>query len=145
MSCLPEQVSTVSSIFQSFFTLYGGGGLVTKSCPTLVTPWTVCSLLGSSVHGILQARILEWVAISFSRGSYWPRNWTQISCIAGRFFTDWAMREAIYNSICTSKNKQVIFRNLNWRECLCSWFSFCYFLKSIKVLILLFVFPSFIL
>ena len=44
--------------------------------------------------GILQARILEWVAISFSRGSSWPRNWTQVSCIAGRFFTDWAMREA---------------------------------------------------
>ena len=44
----------------------GGGGLVTKSCQTLATPWTVCSLPGSSVHGILQARIREWVAISFS-------------------------------------------------------------------------------
>ena len=49
---------------------------------------------GSSVHGIFQARILEWIAISFSRGSSWPRNWTQVSCIAGRFFTDWAMRDA---------------------------------------------------
>ena len=49
---------------------------------------------GSSVHGISQARILEWVAISFSRGSSWPRNWTYISCIAGRFFTIWATREA---------------------------------------------------
>ena len=46
----------------------GGSGLVTKPCSTLVTPWTVCSPPGSSVHGILQARILEWVAISFSRG-----------------------------------------------------------------------------
>ena len=45
-----------------------GGGLVTKSCPTLATPWTG-SLPGSPVHGVLQARILEWVAISFSRGS----------------------------------------------------------------------------
>ena len=53
-----------------------------------------CSLPGSSVHGILQARILEWIAISFSRGSSWPRDWTQASCIAGRFFTNWTMREA---------------------------------------------------
>jgi len=44
-----------------------------------------CSLPGSFVHGILQARILEWVAISFSRGSFQPRNQTQVSCIAGRF------------------------------------------------------------
>ena len=46
-----------------------------------------CSPPGSSVHWILQARILEWVAISFSRGSSWPRDWTQDSWIAGRFFT----------------------------------------------------------
>ena len=49
-----------------------------------------CSLPGSSVHRILQARILEWVAISFSRASSWPKDWTQVSCIAGRFFTVWA-------------------------------------------------------
>ena len=49
---------------------------------------------GSSVHGILQARTLEWVAISFSRGSFWPRGWTQVFHIAGRFFTIWATREA---------------------------------------------------
>ena len=53
-----------------------------------------CSPPGSSVHGILQARILEWVAISLSRGSSWPRDRTQVSHIAGRFFTNWAMREA---------------------------------------------------
>ena len=52
-----------------------------------------CSLPGFSVHGILQERILEWVAVSFSRGSSQPRNQTQISCIAGRFFTDWAIKE----------------------------------------------------
>ena len=52
-----------------------------------------CSLPGSSVLGILQA--LEWVAISFSRGSSWPRNWTQVPCIAGKFFTNWAMRKAL--------------------------------------------------
>ena len=49
---------------------------------------------GSSVHVIFQARILEWVAISFSRGSFQPRGWTQVSCTIGRFFTYWAMREA---------------------------------------------------
>ena len=53
-----------------------------------------CSLPGSSVHGILQARTLEWVAIPFSRGSSRPRNQTWVSCIAGRFFTDWATRES---------------------------------------------------
>ena len=45
------------------------------------------SLLGSSVYGISQVRILEWVAISFSRVSFWPRDWTHISCLAGGFFT----------------------------------------------------------
>ena len=44
---------------------------------------------GSSVHGISQARLLEWVAISFSRGSFWPRDQTQVSCIADRFSTVW--------------------------------------------------------
>ena len=52
-----------------------------------VTPWTVCSLPGSPVHGILQARILEWVTVPFSRGSSQPRDQTQVSHIAGRFFT----------------------------------------------------------
>ena len=53
-----------------------------------------CSLPGSSGHGILQTRILEWVVIPFSRGSSWPRDGTQVSCIAGRFFIVWATREA---------------------------------------------------
>ena len=53
-----------------------------------------CSLPGSSVHGIFQARILEWVAISFSRGSSWPRDQTWVSLIVGRCFTVWATREA---------------------------------------------------
>ena len=49
---------------------------------------------GSSVHGILQARILEWVAVPFSRGSSWPRDQTQVSCIAGIVLTVWVIREA---------------------------------------------------
>ena len=52
-----------------------------------------CSPPDFSVHGIPQARIVEWVAILFSRGSSWPRDETQVSCIAGRFFTIWAIRE----------------------------------------------------
>ena len=48
-----------------------------------------------TVHGILQARILEWVAFPFSRGSSQPRDWTQVSRIAGRFFINWAIREAL--------------------------------------------------
>ena len=66
---------------------YGGGGLVAKLCPTLETPWTVACQAPLSM-GILQARILEWVAISFPRRSSQPRNRTLVSCIAGRFFTD---------------------------------------------------------
>ena len=67
--------------------------LVAQSCPTLCN-LMVCSLLGSSVHGILQARILEWVSMPSSRGSFQPRDQTQVSHIAGSLFTDWASREA---------------------------------------------------
>ena len=67
--------------------------LVVQSCLTLCDPMDY-SLPGSSVYRMLQARILEWVAVSFSMGSSWPRDWTWVSCIAGRFFTVWATREA---------------------------------------------------
>ena len=66
---------------------------VAQWCPTFFDPMD-CSSPGSSVHEILQARILEWVAIPFSRGSSRPRDWTWVSCIAGKFFTVWATREA---------------------------------------------------
>ena len=62
-----------------------------------VIPWTV--------PGILQARILEWVAFPFSRVSSQPRDCTQVSCIADRFFTSWATREA-----------QVAIQNQNWES-----------------------------
>ena len=55
-----------------------------------------CGLPGSSVYGIFQARVLEWIAISFSRGSSWPRDRTWVSCIVGRCFTVWATREILY-------------------------------------------------
>ena len=66
---------------------------VAKSCPTLGDP------MDYTVHGILQARILEWVAISFSSGSSKPRDWTQVSCFAGGFFTCWAVREARVHTV----------------------------------------------
>ena len=59
---------------------------VAQSCPTLCDRMD-CSLPGSSVHGIFQARVLEWVAISFSRESSQPRDWTRVSRIVDRCFT----------------------------------------------------------
>ena len=61
---------------------------VTQLCLTL------CDPMDSTVHGILQVRILEWVAFPFSRGSSQPRDWTQVSQIAGKFFNSWATKEA---------------------------------------------------
>ena len=76
---LSHKVKSESEIAQSYLTL----------CDPVD-----CSLPGSSVHGILQARVLEWVAISFCRKPSRPRDWTRVSCIAGRWFTLWATREA---------------------------------------------------
>ena len=70
--------------------------LVIQSCPTLCDPMD-CSPPDSSVHGILQARILEKVAILFSRGPSWPWDQTSVSCTAGRFITVWATEEAPWN------------------------------------------------
>ena len=85
---------TISSLFIliNTATLYMRGWVCAQSlqsCLTLCDPMA-CNLPNSSVHGILQARILEWVAMPSSRGSSPPRNWTWISCIfciTGRFFT----------------------------------------------------------
>ena len=69
--------------------------LVTQSYLTLWDPWD-CSPPGSSVHEIFQARILEWVAMPSSRGSFWPKDQicaSCISCTAGGFFTCWAIAE----------------------------------------------------
>ena len=88
---IPEMNTTLQINYSSikYTYIYGSGGLVTKLCPTLCDP-IFCSPPGSSVHGILQARILESVAMPFSRGSSTPRDQTHISCVpalAGRFFT----------------------------------------------------------
>ena len=81
---------------------------VTQSCPAL------CDLMDYIVHGILQAGILEWVVFPFSRGSSQPRAWTHVSCIAGRFFTSWATREAQSRGICQKKT-------LSWWRCNAKW------------------------
>ena len=65
---------------------------VAQSCLTLCDPMD-CSLPGSSIHGIFQARVQEWAAISFSRGSSQPRDWTQVSCIIDRCFTAWVKKD----------------------------------------------------
>ena len=64
------------------------GVKVAQSCPTL------CDSMDYTLHGILQARILQWVVFPFSRGSSQPRDWIQVSRVAGRFFTSWATRGA---------------------------------------------------
>ena len=92
-----------------------------QSCPTLCDPMGY-SLPGSSVHGTLQERILEWVAISFSRGSSWPRDWTClsfVSCSTDRFFTTAPSgklpsthEELSFHSCCVRVNKTVAHWNL---------------------------------
>ena len=69
--------------------------LLAQSCPTLCDSID-CSSPGPSVYAILHERILEWVAIPFSKGSSPSRDQTQVFYIAGRFFTIWATREALY-------------------------------------------------
>ena len=96
----------------------------TQLCPTL------CDPTDYPVHGILQARILEWVAFPFSRGSSQPRDRTQVSQIAGGFFTSWATREAqsrAYSDI----NKAVIELSL-WSHII----SYTYLYNSILIAIL---------
>ena len=73
-----------------------------------------CSLPGSSVHGISQARILEWVAISLSRGSPQPRNQTWVSCIAGGFFTNWATRKSWFRRLNLNRLLASSTQNSHW-------------------------------
>ena len=67
---------------------------------------TLCDPMDNTVHGILQARILEWVGIPFSRGSSQPRDQTQVSHTAGRFLPSWATREYLVHYVAPTKCKQ---------------------------------------
>ena len=83
---------------------------VTQSCLTLFNPMD-CSPSGSSVHGDSPGKILEWVAITFSRGSSQPRDGTQVSCTVGGFFTILAPREA------QKPESQAIIQNISFGTC----------------------------
>ena len=87
---------------------------VAQSCLTLCNPMD-CSLPGSSVHGIFQARTLEWVAISFSRRSSPSRDWTQVSLIVGRCFTVWATIGITEHQILKYLKSTPTFKLLNWK------------------------------
>ena len=80
------------------FSLMWSEVLGAQLCLTLCDPMD-CSLSGSSVHGIPQTSILEWVTIPFSRESFWCKDRTQVSFIVGRFFTVWATKEVHFSLI----------------------------------------------
>ena len=84
--------------------------LVAKSWPTLCDPLD-CSSPRTSVHGILQARILEWVAISFSSGSSQPRDWTCVSCFVRQILYHWTTREALNKCVVTT----YYFSEMQWK------------------------------
>ena len=87
----PFSITSFASLLQQQTSNCLGEVKVTQSYPTLFDP------MDYTVHGILQARIPEWVAFPFSRRSSQPRDQTQVSRIASRFFTSWATREALSN------------------------------------------------
>ena len=88
---------------------------VAQSCPTLCNPMD-CSLPGSIVHWIFQAKILEWVTIAFSRRSSRPRDWTRVSRIVGRRFTVWANREVLNDYL-----KSLLLSWMSFTQCLTLW------------------------
>ena len=79
--------------------------LVTHSCPTFCDPHKLYPIRLLCPWNS-PARVLEWVAIPFSRGSSWSRDRTQVSCTAGRFFTVWATTEALHHLMGGSKNQE---------------------------------------
>ena len=93
MACIVHGVAKSRTWLSTFHFQFVCACSVDQLCLTLGGP-VDCSPTGSSVRGIFQARVLQWVAISFSRGSSRSRDRTQVSCIAGRRFTVWATREA---------------------------------------------------
>ena len=98
---------------------------VAQTCPTLCDPMD-CSLPGSSVHGIFQAIVLEWIAISFSRGSSQPRDWTPVSRIVDRRFTVWATRRVLVSSNYLQLYTKLVFSKMqSWSTSRVSGFCCC--------------------
>ena len=87
----PEMLFCIFSNVLVYFSIQSNESL--SRVQLFATPWTVAHQAPTSM-GFFQARILKWVAISSARGSSQPRDWTRVSCIAGRFFIVWATREA---------------------------------------------------
>ena len=109
-STLPE-ASPTSERLESRYSCVCIKMKVSQSCPTLCDPMDN-SLPGPCAHGTLKTRILEWVAIPFFKGSSWPRDWTWVSCTAGRFFTIWATRKlCMFVCVCVCI---YIFAKLSW-------------------------------
>ena len=106
--------------------------LVTQSCPSLCHP-VDCRLPGSSVHGIFQTRILEWVAIPFYRGSSRPRDPTSVSSIAERFFTICATRDNFTLFICNLIT--LSFENILYVTCILLNLFKCFTLKTWFILV----------
>ena len=111
-----KQVSSTSSNWNAY--IAGGSeseSEVAQSCPTLCDPMD-CSPPGSSLHGILQARVLEWGAISFSRGSSQPRDRTRFSRISGGRSNLWATREALKSVLNGTKATRTQMIMLMWAK-----------------------------
>ena len=111
--------------FVQIYFLWKWRCLVTQWGLTLHDPMA-CSVPGSSDNGVLQARIPEWVAIPFSRGSSQPRDGTWVSCIAGRFFTVWATKEARTGS----RQWKILVGHGMYDPVLCSWSQQCRYLQG---------------
>ena len=111
----PSQRKTflMSRALNEYYILEKGKVKVAQLCPALGDPMDYSSP-GSTVHGILQARILEWVAIPFSRGYSQPRDRIQVTCIAGGFFTDWATTEAHIGEATDNIYIKCKWRERNW-------------------------------
>ena len=107
----------IISIYYKIHSNYSDNRL--ESIQTTLCDPMDCSLPGSSVHGTFQARVLEWVAISFYRGSSQPRDWTPVSHIAGRCFIIWATREAL----CILKQRSI--KNVIYEVVLHTWLHTC--------------------
>ena len=104
------QLSVTSALTNLLHSFWKVKVKVTQLCPAL------CDLMDYTVHGILQARILEWVAYPFSRRSSWPRNRTAVSCTTDEFFTNWAIREA-------KRIRNLLIQELRENEGLLLWLS----------------------
>ena len=116
---IKRSTSSILFLFPSWSYTFLSCMLAIQSYQTFCNPMD-CSPPSSSVHGIVRARILEWVATSFSRGSSWSRDWTQVSWIAGGFYNVWATREAPFylESLGSDNPGYKLMLNILLAECL---------------------------